>query len=402
MKKLDGGITAVKGFSAAGLHSGIKPRGQLDLALIFSDIPSTAAGVFTRNRFQAAPLKVTQEHLARGNRLQAIVVTSGNANALTGKKGIKDAHLMALSTAQSLHIKKQLVGLASTGVIGEPLPMKRILSKIPKVTRLLSPKGGTNAARAMLTTDTTIKETAYRMKLKNKVITVGGAAKGSGMIHPQMATMLGFLSTDVRISHGTLKRALLQAVDSSFNAISVDGCTSTNDMVLCMANGKTSSAVIPSSGPLFQKFCFLLQKVCTELADKIVSDGEGATKFVEIKILGAPSLPAAKKVGTAVALSPLVKTALYGEDGNWGRIMAAVGSCGVRVSEEKVDLFFGNNQLIKQGKPNPRISESSITRYLKRKKIGLTLNLHGGKKEWLIRTCDLSFDYIKINASYRS
>jgi glutamate N-acetyltransferase/amino-acid N-acetyltransferase len=222
------------------------------------------------------------------------------------------------------------------------------------------------------------------------------------MIHPNMATMLCFLSTDIRIPYNILQKALHQAVETSFNSISVDGCMSPNDMVLCMANGKKSVGPLQGSGPLFRKFSALLQKVCTDLAQKIVRDGEGATKFVELRVQGAPSSQWAKKVGTAVALSPLVKTAFFGEDANWGRILSAVGNCGLKISEKQVDISFGGMPLVKNGTTNPRISEKKINQYLKGKNIVITLDLHTGKGKWVIWTCDFSYDYVRINASYRT
>lgn len=402
MKKVNGGITAVQGFSASGIHCGIKPKKLPDLALIYSDVPSTAAGVFTANQFQAPPLKVTQRHLLKKHQLQAVIINSGNANAFTGAKGLRDAKAMTAMTARSLNLKNELVAVASTGIISASLPMEKILEKISEANRKLSSKGSHKAAQAMMTTDTRIKEAAYQAKIKNKVITIGGIAKGSGMIHPNMATLLCFLSTDIRIPHKILQKALHRAVEASFNSISVDGCMSTNDMVLCMANGKTPLGPIQSSSPVFKKFSALLQKVCTDLAKQIARDGEGATKFVEIRVQGAPTPQWAKKIGIAVALSPLVKTALFGEDANWGRIVAAIGSCGLKISEKQVDISFGDQPFIKQGTLNPRILGKKIKQYLKRKDILITLDLHAGAKKWIIWTCDFSYDYVKINASYRT
>ncbi|KUK10859.1 MAG: Arginine biosynthesis bifunctional protein ArgJ [Clostridia bacterium 41_269] len=403
MEIIDGGVTAVQGFKASGLHCGIK-RSKADLALIFSEKEATAAGVFTQNVVKAAPVILTMEHLSSG-RARAVVVNSGNANACTGERGMSDAKKMAELTADALGIKPQEVVVASTGVIGVPLPMDKIQRGIYEAAEKLSADGGPTAAEAIMTTDTYPKKFAVRCDIDGTPITVGGIAKGSGMIHPNMATMLAFITTDVAVSPKMLRKALKSAVDKSFNMITVDGDTSTNDMVVVLANGLSKIPIIDAETPAYFKFLKTLERVCLELAKEIVRDGEGATKFVEIEVLGASSIEGARKLALSVATSNLVKTALFGEDANWGRILAACGKAGVEFNPSKVDIFLqskvGTEQTARGGMGLP-FSEENASRILAEKEIKIIINLNDGESSVKAWTCDLSYEYVRINASYRT
>ena len=401
MKTIQGGITAVPGFLASGIHCGIKKVKAADLALIFSKDPCAAAGLFTINRVTAAPVRLTQNHIKSG-RLQAIVANSGNANACTGPRGETSARKTAARTARCLGIAPELVAVASTGVIGEPLPWEALHAGIPKSVKRLSPKGGRDAARAIMTTDKMPKEAAVRLKIGGRTVTLGGIAKGSGMIHPNMATMLAFLTTDIRIKPALLRRMLTSAVNRSFNMITVDGETSTNDMILCLANGRAGNPDITESKSDRLRFQTALDTVCTELAKRIVQDGEGATKFVEIWVKGAINDADARAVALRVARSNLVKTAFFGADANWGRIIAAIGAAGVAVNRDRIDLAFDHVPLVKNGIGLGKTAEQKVTRVLKHQSFILTIALHAGAASATAWTCDLTYDYIRINAAYRS
>lgn len=400
MQEIKGGITAVEGFSAAGISAGIKKNGRPDLALIFSETPCVAAGVFTKNKFPAPPLILDRSHLRR-HQGQAIVANSGNANAFTGDRGYQDAEAMAEVTAERLGISKNLVYVASTGVIGEFLPIDKIKESIPALAAQRSREGGRAAAEAIMTTDTFPKEAAFEGTVAKGEVRVGGIAKGSGMIHPNMATMLAFLATDAAIAPRLLQEGLREAVDQSFNRITVDGETSTNDMVLCFASGRRGRP-IQTKGKAYQEFVALLEAATLSLAKMIVKDGEGATKLIEIKVTGAPDDRSAHRIAESIARSSLVKTAFFGEDANWGRIVAAVGNAGVRVDPNKVDLAFGPIPLLLKGVYQGKALESEVTALLKKPEIEVNLELHSGKGRAVVWTSDLSLDYIKINASYRS
>lgn len=400
LKVIQGGITAVDGFKASGISAGIKKNGSFDLALITSDVPCTVAAVFTKNRFAAAPLLLCKKHLKKETG-RAIIINSGNANAFTGKKGISDALLMASETARYLKIPTTSVFVASTGVISECLPKEKILSSIPLLVESLSKKGSTAAARAIMTTDTITKETAYESLIGKIKGRMGGITKGSGMIHPNMATMLAFLSTDVSITKTLLQSALKEAVDHSFNRITIDRDTSTNDIVLLFSNGKKGS-IINKRGPRYDQFIALLKTTCLKLAKMLVKDAEGATKLIEIKVSGAKNSPAALKIAFSIANSLLVKTAFFGEDANWGRIIAAIGNSSVKVLPEEIDLFYGSIQLVKKGTYLGAGVEKKISTYLKNKEIDLSLSLQSGNGVATVWTSDLSIDYIKINALYRT
>lgn len=399
-KTIRGGITAPQGFLAHGIACGIKKEDLLDLCLIVSETPSSAAGVTTRNRTVAAPVIWTRKVLGRGL-LRAVIANSGNANACTGEQGLRHTERMAAHSARALSLGREEVAVASTGVIGLPLPMDRILPSIPTLVKGLSRSGGLRAARAIMTTDTRPKTMALEWTMNRKKVRMGGMAKGSGMIHPDMATMLAFITTDAALQPGTLHHALEEAVENSFHRITVDGDTSTNDMVLVLANGLSGVPVhkkdLSSSG--FQEG---LNKICLNLAQAIVQDGEGATKFVTIQVLNGRTTAQSLIVAKKIACSSLVKTALFGEDANWGRIMSAVGSAGIPIRPDKVDIHFDSVPVVKQGITLGSAQEKRAGRYLRKKNIMITVNLHLGSASAEVYTSDLSHDYVQINADYRS
>jgi len=399
MKELSGGITAVPGFLASGTYSGIKKVEKKDLALIFSEKPCTAAGLFTKNEVKGAPVIISQRNIKKGIG-QAIVANSGNSNACTGKQGTKDAEEMAALTAKALNIKSNLIYVASTGVIGEPMPMEKVRNGIANAALRLSKEGGRDAAEAIMTTDTFLKEKAVQIDVGGKTITIGGIAKGSGMIYPNMATMLSFIATDAKIASSDLRDALKAAVDKSFNMTTVDGDMSTSDMVICLANGVSGVSITRNKG--YKDFQDGLNYVCTELAKMIVKDGEGATKFVEIRIKGAKTFNDAKKIGMAIGNSNLVKTALFASDANWGRIMCAIGYSGVKINADKIDLFVDNVKMVGNGIGLGKEAEMEATEVLKQKEFAITVDLRLGKAEATVWTCDFSYDYVKINAAYRT
>ncbi|HQP10232.1 MAG TPA: bifunctional glutamate N-acetyltransferase/amino-acid acetyltransferase ArgJ [Candidatus Omnitrophota bacterium] len=374
-----GGITSPKGFKANGLCCGIKSTGKLDLGLIASDCLAVSASVFTKNSVKAAPLLVSQKH-ARHNKILAIVANSGNANCFTGKFGMIYAERTAQIIGKLLKIPKENVIVASTGIIGKPLPFKKIEAAAPELVRGLSVNGGKNMAKSILTTDLGTKEKAVSITIGGKKVTIAGCAKGSGMIAPNMATMLGFITTDAAITAAMLKNAFKTAIDQSFNCITIDGCMSTNDMVTVLANGRAQNKTISKKGKNFDAFAKALAYVCLDLAKKIVIDGEGATKFIEIHCVGARNYAQAKKVGLAIANSNLVKTAASGSNPNWGRVAAAAGSLGMAPITEK----------------NLKIKFSPF--YKKEIQISVDLNL--GTAQATIYTSDLSVEYININKRY--
>ena len=400
---IEGGVTAAKGYQAAGLHCGIK-KSNPDLALVYSRVRATAAGVFTRNAAQAAPVVVSREHLA-SVQAQAVVANSGNANACTGEQGLQDARLMAELAGKALQIHPSQVVVASTGVIGVPLPMDKVKEGISQAAAALSETGGHGAAQAIMTTDTMPKEIAVKIELSGVPVTIGGMAKGSGMIHPNMATMLCFITTDAAIAPDLLKEALKEATDKSFNRITVDGDTSTNDMVVVLANGEAGNALVASKDGDYSKFLQGLQHVCTYLARQIVVDGEGATKFIEVRVVNALSEQEAYKIANTVATSSLFKTAMFGEDANWGRIIAAAGYSGAAFDPGKVDIYLesaaGKEQTAKKGMGLP-FDEGKAAQILKEKEIKVIIDLQQGREEAYVWTCDLSYEYVRINAEYRS
>ncbi|MEW5762956.1 MAG: bifunctional glutamate N-acetyltransferase/amino-acid acetyltransferase ArgJ [Bacillota bacterium] len=393
-----GGVTAPAGFKAAGLNCGLK-KSKKDLALLVSEVPCAAAGLFTTNRVKAAPVLVTQEKLAFG-RAQAVVVNSGNANACTGPRGLEDARAMAGITAGALGIPEELVLVASTGVIGVPLPVEKLAAGIPRAAALLDRAGHRDAAEAILTTDTCVKEAAVTFTLGGRRVTIGGMAKGSGMIHPDMATMLAFLTTDAAIAPGVLRLALHTAADASFHMISVDGDTSTNDMVLIMANGLAGNervATLEAAAP----FIAALKEVCMALARAIARDGEGATRLIEVRVRGAPTMADARLAARAVAASNLVKAAVFGRDANWGRIICAAGYSGARFDPDRCDIYLGSLPVARAGNGLP-FDEDEARRILEQDPVVITLDLKSGTAEATAWGCDLTYDYVRINASYRS
>ncbi len=395
------GVTAPPGFSAAGIHAGIKSPGELDLALILSERAGSIGGVFTQNQIIAAPVELCRAHLRKG-RGQAICINSGNANAFTGEQGKQDTRLMAKAVATHLQIPIQTVFISSTGIIGQPLPLQPMIQALPTLIKKLDVHHGSEAARAILTTDTTIKEVVVKGKIGNCPITIGGMAKGSGMIHPNMATMLAFLTTDATIAPKPLQRALRIATEQSFNCISVDGDTSTNDMVLCLANGHSPTTQLDHHPSAQKTFQALLNEACHQLALLIAQDGEGATKLVRLHVKEARTRSQAKQVVSTIGTSPLVKTALFGEDANWGRIIAAAGRAGVQIRAKRLGLAFDQHFIVRNGEYLGEKAENRVAKIVKKKQFSITLYLGQGQAESELWTTDLSYDYVKINASYRS
>jgi glutamate N-acetyltransferase/amino-acid N-acetyltransferase len=397
IRTIRGGLTAVDGIRAAGLWAGIKPTRKPDLAMIVADRPAIAAGLFTRNRFQAPPLLLTRRHL-RDGRLQAIIINSGNANACTGRAGMRDAETMALDTARLLGLPVTAVAVASTGVIGVPLPVDRIRRALPRLVAALSTAGGRRAARAIMTTDTRPKEVALEARIGGRLIRIGGIAKGGGMVHPNMATMLAFLATNAPVGAPVLRRALTQAASGSFHAITIDDM-STNDLVLCLATGGSAWR---AAGASYRQFCILLTEACRRLALQMIADAEGGTKIVQITVRGAATTAQAKTMATAVARSPLVKTAFYGEDPNWGRIMAAIGATGAAVRERDVSIAFGPVMMVRGGRSAGAEAERRAARVLRARDIPVRIVVGHGRGRATIWTSDLTTAYVRINAHYRT
>lgn len=400
-RRLQGGITAPRGFVATGIHSGIKQDDQLDLALVTSEIPGPIAGVFTKNTIPAAPVILDRQHLKKGVG-QAIIINSGNANAFTGPEGLGNARETVHLIARQLAIPKHHVFVGSTGVIGVPLPMTALRKGIPTLVSRLGKTGHRDAAQAMMTTDTRPKAIAVQQPIGGEMVTIGGMAKGSGMIHPDMATMLAYLTTDAVIDQKTLQHTLRTVADQTFNCISVDGETSTNDTVLCLANGMAGNRNIRPSSSAHEQFQKLLHEACHDLAMKICLDGEGATKLIEIHVTQASSHKAARQFADTLATSPLVKTALFGADPNWGRIIAALGRAGYPLRPDRIVIAFNHLTIVKDGKGlGPRI-ERQIQKIMQRPSFTISVSLGMGIGTATKWTTDLTYDYVKINASYRS
>jgi len=395
----NGTVSTPIGFRAGGLHCGIK-RKRLDLGWILSDVPATAAGVYTRNAFQAAPILVTKESIAKEQKLQAVVVNSGNANACTGKQGLFDAYQMRNQFAKAHQLEEHFVAVSSTGIIGVPLPMEKLIDGIHQSTNIQH-HTVENFEHAILTTDTCVKHVAVEIVIDGKPVKIGGAAKGSGMIHPNMATMLAFVTTDAKIDAKSLSTALKTVTDQTFNMITVDGDTSTNDMVLVLANGLANNDTLNEFHPEWEVFLEGFNIVCKKLAQMIARDGEGATKLIEVQVNGAPTEDAAKKISKAIISSNLVKTAMYGADPNWGRIVCAIGYSDEPINPNKVNIHLGPIQVVENGLPLP-FDEEKAKQYLLNEFIHIIVDFHQGLGSATAWGCDLSYDYVKINASYRT
>jgi len=409
LTEIEGGITAPHGFKASGVHCGIK-KNNLDLALIFSEFPALAAGMFTTNKVKAAPVVVSQKKIRQGW-ARSIVANSGNANACTGKKGIENAVKMCEIAANQLGISSQEVLVASTGVIGEQLPMEKVEEGIKMAVRSLSPQGSHIAAKAITTTDKKIKEIAVETDISGqgkKKVKIGGIAKGSGMISPNLATMLCFIATDACITPDALNQALQRAVNKSFNQISVDGDMSTNDTVIILANGKAGNKRIKTwrkkptlrvKDENFEIFCENLDYLCIKLAKSIVKDGEGVTKMFEVKVEGAPFPDDARRIARKVASSNLVKTAIAGASPNWGRIMAALGSAHTRIKPEKVDILIEDMLVVEKGQ-SAQASLQNLREKLLKDEVRIIIRLNQGSCQTTFWGCDLTEKYVKINKRY--
>lgn len=397
MKTIDGTIASPLGFSADGLHAGFKKK-KLDFGWIVSEVPASVAGVYTTNKVIAAPLLVTKASIQKSQKLQAIVVNSGVANSCTGQQGLDAAYEMQRLAAQKLKIEPDLVGLASTGVIGEQLPMDALKNGLSQI--LVSGKSE-DFAEAILTTDTCTKTCVVTEEFGSDLVTMAGVAKGSGMIHPNMATMLAFITCDANISSATLQAALSQHVETTFNQITVDGDTSTNDMVLVMANGCRQNEEILPDTEEFEKFSKMLRYLMADLAKKIAKDGEGATKLIEVNVRHAKDEQSGRMIAKSVVGSSLVKTAIFGQDPNWGRILAAIGYAGADVSVDNIDIWIEGIPVMQASSPvafDPEETSDAMAGEL----LTLTIDLHDGDAEAQAWGCDLSYDYVKINALYRT
>ena len=395
MKIVEGGITASKGYLASGIHCGIKYKNK-DLALIYSKVPCATCGVFTQNKVQAAPIKITKAHL-KDNKAQAVVVNSGCANCCTGKQGISDARKICQAVAKTLGLKLNDVLVASTGTIGKRLPLEKIEKKIALLVDSLSHQASIKAACAIMTTDTKPKQISVQVKIGRTKVNIGGIAKGAGMISPDLATMLAFITSDAAIDKGRLKKALKTAVGNSFNLITVEGDTSTNDMVLALANGLAGNKSMSAKD--FKVFQAALNFVCFSLAKMIVKDAEGATKFVEVKVEKAKDAAQARTVAFKVANSALVKTALFGENPNWGRIAAAAGCADKAIKEEKLDIYLGPIKVLQKGAAL-KVDQRRLNKIFKKDQIQIRIALGLGRYRGEVFTCDLSDKYVKINAEY--
>ena len=400
MNECPGGITAALGFRAAGMYCGIRKM-KKDIAMIVSDAPATVAGVFTLNKTQAAPVLVDKIQLNQSSVCSAIVVNSGNANACTGERGLNDAWEMVRATAAALNVPETHVMISSTGVIGQYMPMDKISPAISELAGKLSKDGNVDAAEAIMTTDTFPKEAAVKFTLGGRMVTIGGVAKGSGMIAPNMATMLAFVTTDIALDQVLLAKALQGANNRSFNRITVDGDMSTNDMVLVLANGMAKNSGITDNSEEYQLFSAALEYVLVKLAKMIAKDGEGATKLIEIMVKGAKTEEEAAQAAKAVANSNLVKTAIHGADANWGRILAAVGYSGIDFNPDNVEISFGELPVLRRNYEIV-LDEEKAKDLLQKDNVMIVVNLNQGNQFARFWTCDLTKEYVHINASYRS
>lgn len=398
----DGNATSAKGFLAAGVKAGIKASGNYDMALIYSEVPAVAAGAFTRNAVRAAPVTLSEIHVKSDN-VQAIIVNSGNANACTGDEGYRNAESMCKLVAGRLNVAQDAVLVASTGIIGVQLPMEKVNVGIDQVVDALS-IDGTIATKAIMTTDLTEKNIAVELEIQGKTVTIGGIAKGSGMIHPNMGTMLGFITTDIAIEKSLLQRAFLASVDESYNMVSVDGDVSTNDTAIILANGLAGNDMINvETDAGYEQFVEALRFVNQTLAMKIAEDGEGATKLIETKVFGAKTVEDARKVAKSVIGSSLVKTAIFGGDANWGRILCAVGYSSADMVANKIEIFMKGGdakiQIVANG-AGIAFDGELLAQIFAEKKVEIEIDLNNGEAVATAWGCDLSYDYVKINADY--
>ena len=404
MKTIPGGVCAAKGFTAGGVHCGIrKNREKKDLALIFSEVPASAAAVYTTNLVKGAPLLVTKQHLANGT-AQAVICNSGNANTCNAN-GIEIAEQMSDLTAQALGIDPSDVVVASTGVIGQPMTIDPIAGGMAALKASLSENGSADAAEGIMTTDTRLKEIAVEFELGGRTCRIGGIAKGSGMIHPNMATMLVFITTDAAIAPAMLQKALSTDIADTFNMVSVDGDTSTNDMVTVLANGAAGNDMITGEGEDFTVFMKALNTVTVYLCRRIAGDGEGATKLLECRVTGAADVPTAKTVAKSVICSSLLKAAMFGADANWGRVLCAIGYSGADVDVDKIDVSFASKAgeiAVCQNGAGVDFSEEKAKQILTEEEIDILIGLNSGKSCATAWGCDLTYDYVKINGDYRT
>ncbi|MCC5667346.1 bifunctional ornithine acetyltransferase/N-acetylglutamate synthase [Nostoc sp. CHAB 5784] len=407
-QKITGGITAPRGYQAAGITAGLKPSGLPDLALIFSEVEAIAAGVFTTSQVKAACVEYCRQRLQAKHSARAILCNAGQANAATGTQGYLDTLETALAVGQALNISSESVLVASTGVIGQRIKMDALRSGIPKVVAALSETGSDAAGGAIITTDLVTKSIALETTISERPVRIGGIAKGSGMIHPNMATMLAFVTCDAVVSPALWQQMLARAADRSFNSITVDGDTSTNDSLIALANGQSRTPAITELGAEAEKLEAMLTAVCQHLAKAIARDGEGATCLIEVEVTGAHDELSARQIAKTIAGSSLVKSAIFGRDPNWGRIAAAAGRAGVPFEQENLQIKLGNFLMLKNGQPL-QFDRAAASAYLKKATAGAYLqqdtvlisvnvgNGHGSGKAW---GCDLSYDYVRINAEY--
>lgn len=400
MREIGGAVTAPSGYRAAAARCGIKTEGP-DITLILSDRPASVAAVFTTNQVKAAPVLVSREHAA-GGRARAIVANSGNANCCTGEQGLADARAMASLAAEAVGIDPGEVLVASTGVIGHPLPMVKVEQGIREAARQLSPEGGEQAALGVMTTDTRPKRRAVEVDIGGRPVRIGALAKGVGMIEPNMATMLCFITTDAPCAPAALKTALLRVCDRTFHCVTVDGDTSTNDSVFLLANGAAGGPPLEADPEHLEQFAIALEQVARYLVREIARDGEGATKLVEVEVTGAASEADARRVAKTIANSPLVKTALFGQDPNWGRVVAAAGRSGVAFDPDRVQAWIGSVEAVRHGAISPEYSEAAAHAQLAADEVHLRLDLGAGDCSITVYTCDFSYEYVKINAEYHT
>ncbi|MBD2530166.1 bifunctional ornithine acetyltransferase/N-acetylglutamate synthase [Nostoc flagelliforme FACHB-838] len=407
-QEITGGITAPRGYQAAGITAGLKPSGLPDLALIFSEVEAIAAGVFTTSQVKAACVEYCRQRLQAKHSARAILCNAGQANAATGTQGYLDTLESAMAIAQALNISSESVLLASTGVIGQRIKMDALRSGIPKVVAALSQTGSDAAAGAIITTDLVTKSIALETSIGDRPVRIGGIAKGSGMIHPNMATMLAFVTCDAIVSPALWQQMLARAADRSFNSITVDGDTSTNDSLIALANGQSRTPAITEWGAEAEKLEAMLTAVCQHLAKAIARDGEGATCLIEVEVTGAHDEISARQIAKTIAGSSLVKSAIFGRDPNWGRIAAAAGRAGVPFEQENLQIKLGNFLMLENGQPlqferaaaSAYLKKASVGAYLQEDTVLISVNVgngHGSGKAW---GCDLSYDYVKINAEY--